>query len=130
MIKNQKILLNSQSVKRSRSGHGYDHWKKQRLSAIALLLLYSWFIYILCIVLKDPYQAIDKVLYNPFSLVMFVMLIVTSIYHGCLGIKVVLEDYIHNEFLKNSGLIFVYFICILTTCLLIFMLIANFIINI
>lgn len=107
-----------------------DHWKWQRISALALVFLYSWFIYLIMRFFDNPEYVVNNLLYSPFSLILFVILINVSIYHGCLGFKVICEDYIHNEFAKNSILLASYFVSFFTICTVSFALIINFIINI
>ena len=89
-----------------------------------------WFIYIICVFFIKPHHAITTILYSPLSLVMFLIMVTTSIYHGVLGIKVICEDYIHSFGIRTVILIFVYFVSIITVVLVVFMLFSNFIINI
>lgn len=124
------FLSNVKQVKGRGSGHGYGHWKMQRITALALACLYIWFIYIICMFFVNPHHAVTSILYSPISLVMFLIMITTSIYHGVLGIKVVCEDYIHNTCMRTAMLIVVYFVSVITVVLAVFMLITNFIINI
>ena len=124
------FLSNTKKIKNIGSGHGYSHWKMQRISAIGLFFLYLWFIYMICIFFTKPHHAITSILYSPFSMIMFIITIALSIYHGCLGMRVVCEDYISNYAWRFSVLILVYFISIITVCFAVFMLVANFIINI
>jgi len=105
------------------------HWKRQRFTAITLVPLYIWFVLMIVCFIMNPEQAIDKLIYSPFPLLLFVIMINVSIYHGVLGFKVVCEDYIHNEALKNTLVIFSYFVSFLTICAVTFSLLINFIIN-
>ncbi len=130
MGQNRSFLSNTKSIKGLGSGHGYGHWKKQRITAVALFLLYSWFIYTVYMFFKEPYQTVVQTIYSPFNLIMFLGLITVSIYHGCLGIKVICEDYISSEFFRSIVLIVVYFFSIITVCMSVLMLVTNFIINI
>jgi succinate dehydrogenase / fumarate reductase membrane anchor subunit len=130
MGQNHSFLSNTKNIKGIGSGCGYDHWKKQRITAVALFFLYSWFLYTIYIFFKEPYQTAAQIIYSPFNLVIFLSLITVSIYHGCLGIKVICEDYISSEFLRSMVLIVVYFFSTITVCTALLMLVANFIINI
>jgi succinate dehydrogenase / fumarate reductase, membrane anchor subunit len=108
---------------------GLSHWKWQRLTAIALVPIYIWFILILFCFIQTPEAVIDKLIYSPFPLLLFVIMINVSIYHGVLGFKVVCEDYIHNEAIKNIMIICSYFASFLTVCAVTFSLLINFIVN-
>ena len=109
---------------------GTHHWKWQRISAIALVFLFVWFIYLLLLFFDNPEYVINEILYSPFNLLFFTILINVSIYHGALGFKGVCEDYIHNEFLKMATIMTFYFISFITMCAVIFTLMLNFIVNI
>ena len=130
MTKGGEYLSDIKRAKNSGLGHGYGHWKMQRITAIALALLYFWFIYIVCVFFTNRYSAITTILYSPVSLVMFLIILTTSVYHGVLGIRVVCEDYIHNICIRTAVLIAVYFFSIITVVFSVFLLIINFIINI
>jgi len=106
-----------------------SHWKWQRLTAVALVPLYIWFIVMLVCFITTPEAAIDKLIYSPFPLLLFAIMINISIYHGVLGFKVVCEDYIHNEAIKTTIVISGYFASFLTMCAVTFSLLINFIVN-
>lgn len=107
-----------------------NHWKRQRISAVVLVFLYSWFIYQVMMSFDNPEYIANNLLYSPFSLILFIILLNVSIYHGYLGFKVICEDYIRNEFIKNSILLISYFFSFFTICTASFALLINFIINI
>ena len=117
------------NVKRLGNTSGVWHWKFQRITAIALIPLYIWFVLLLCSFITSPEQTIDLVMYRPFSLFLFSIMINLSIYHGMLGFKVVCEDYIHSELVKNGIIVLVYFTSFLTMAALTFSLLINFIVN-
>ncbi len=129
MVKSS-FLSNIKQVKGIGSSHGYSHWKIQRITALALACLYIWFIYIIYVFFSKPHHAITTILYSPISLVMFLLMITISIYHGVLGIKVVCEDYIPNMGIRAAMLTAVYFVSVVTVVLAVFLLMTNFIINI
>ncbi len=112
------------------SKSGIFHWKWQRISAAALVPLFMWFIYMILNFLVDPEHVLNSLLYSPFELLFFIILINLSIYHGVLGFKVICEDYIHSEFVKIVTVVFSYFIAFITMCTVTFALMLNFIINI
>lgn len=109
---------------------GVSHWVSQRLTAVFLVPLYVWFICILFKFFQNPENMINNVLYSPFSFLALLFLINISLYHSVLGIKVIVEDYIHNEFKKNLLVILSYAITIITMVVISFALILNFIVNI
>ncbi len=102
------------------------HWKRQRISAIALIFLFSWFMYYLFMMSYDREHIIQNVLYSPLRLVAFVALFNISIYHGILGFRVVCEDYIHNEPLRIGAVVVSYIIGFATIIILTILLVLNF----
>lgn len=73
---------------------GTHHWVMQRISSILLVFLYIWFVYF-CIKIggTDHKYAIEqaKLPYNFLALILFLS---SGIYHGMLGMQVIIEDYI------------------------------------
>ncbi len=77
---------------------GAHHWWMQRLSAIALLPLVTWFV--ISVIKATSYHGIAGVIHllaSPVNAVAMILFLATSIYHGTLGIKVVIEDYVHCQ---------------------------------
>lgn len=105
---------------------GVSHWKWQRLSAIALVPSFCWFIYIMMNFLINPEYVLDTLLEDSFSVILFIFLINLSIYHGMLGFKVICEDYIHNQCARKLTMVICYFVSFITMCSVTFALIMNY----
>jgi succinate dehydrogenase / fumarate reductase membrane anchor subunit len=73
--------------------HGVHHWWMQRLSAVALVPLVIWFVYSVVNAVVQPIGIIHM-LYSPVHAVMMILFITTALYHGCLGMQMIYEDYI------------------------------------
>jgi len=91
---------------------GVGHWWSQRVSAVALIFLSIWFVYFLNLLplSADAHTLQIKVLsllQSPWTASLLVSFVGVSIYHGFLGIQVIIEDYIHFEMLKWLILVFV-----------------------
>lgn len=112
------------------SRSGVSHWIWQRLSALFLIPLYVWFIYVLLCFFSNPEYAINEILYSPFHVVALLFLVNLSLFHSAIGMKVVLEDYVHNECRKNFYIILTYAVMAVTMVVTSFTLILNFIVNI
>ena len=78
-----------------------NHWKRQRISAVALIFLFSWFIYDLLQMLYNPKYLLQDLLYTPLNLIGFILLFNVGIYHGLLGFKVICEDYIRDSSIRS-----------------------------
>jgi succinate dehydrogenase / fumarate reductase membrane anchor subunit len=97
----------------SSSKSGSKHWWAQRLTAIAMVFLTTWFVLsILKICLGGSAEVLMEIISSPFNVVMFCLFMFVSLYHGNLGMQVVIEDYVHCEGSKYFLIIFLKFISI------------------
>jgi succinate dehydrogenase / fumarate reductase membrane anchor subunit len=94
---------------------GSHHWLVQRLSAIALIPLTIWLVLSFVQIAQDPQGYLPVFFAYPLNAVMGILLITTSLYHGSLGMRVVIEDYISNKAKMHFYIILINFISILTS---------------
>jgi len=92
---------------------GTGHWLAQRLTAVALIPLTLWFVISVLIHLHADYVTVLNWLHSPAVAVSLVLLLATLYYHAYLGVQMVIEDYVHNGWLKISSLMLLKYICIL-----------------
>ena len=81
------------------------HWKIQRYSAIANLILALWLaIGILCI---QGYSFLETIQWvkSPINSVLISLFFITSFMHMRLGLQVVIEDYISNILIRKRLII-------------------------
>jgi succinate dehydrogenase / fumarate reductase membrane anchor subunit len=86
---------------------GVSHWWAQRVTAIALVPLLIWFVAELVALTGAPRAAVTAWLHAPFPAIATVLLLIAVFYHMALGLQVVVEDYVHSEWLKLSSLVLV-----------------------
>ena len=84
---------------------GTHHWWMQRLTAIALVPLSLWFVASLIVVVTAEHAVVIAWLHSPLVAILSCTLIVAIFYHGQLGLQVVVEDYIHTEWLKILSIV-------------------------
>lgn len=84
---------------------GTEHWWSQRVSALALLILGSWFLISLARIGGYEYGILLSWAASPFNSIMLLLLSTTLAWHSSLGVQVVIEDYVHGPFLKVVTLI-------------------------
>lgn len=99
---------------------GSHHWWMQRLSAILLVPLSIWFIASLVCVSSSDYVAAINWISNPLSAVLLIIFLAALYYHACLGVQVVIEDYIDSEWQKITSIILVKFLALFTGLISIF----------
>ena len=93
---------------------GAHHWLMQRVSAIALIPLTIWFVISFVKIAQDPQGYLPVFFAYPLNAVLGILMITTSLYHGCLGMRVVIEDYIPNKAKMHFHIILVNFVSIAT----------------
>src|SRR3990167_4967598 len=93
---------------------GAHHWLMQRISAIALIPLMLWLIFSFVKITQDPQGYLPVFFAYPLNAVMGILLIIASMYHGSLGMRVIIEDYISNKTKMHFYIMLVHFISITT----------------
>ena len=88
---------------------GGDHWITERVTSIALLLLGIWFVASLLLLPHLDRQTLIEWLRRPSAAVPMALLIVVGFRHALDGMKVIVDDYVHepgNNFALNTLLLF------------------------
>lgn len=81
-----------------------DFWR-QRLTALALLLLFIPVLFIIMTLLGRNHAAAAQILGSPLIAIIMILFIVASVWHMKIGMQVILEDYVHDEKLKLLSII-------------------------
>jgi len=76
---------------------GGEHWITERVTSIALLLLGTWLIASLLILPKLDRQTIIEWLRAPTGAVPMALLVIVGFRHALDGVKVTVDDYVHDE---------------------------------
>ena len=76
---------------------GSHHWLMQKISAIALIPLVIWIALSFVQIIQDPASYLPIFFAYPLNAILGILFICTSLYHGSLGLRVVIEDYISNK---------------------------------
>jgi succinate dehydrogenase / fumarate reductase membrane anchor subunit len=77
--------------------HGGEHWIRERVSSIALLLLGVWFIVSLLLLPDFNHSTIREWLASPLGFVPMALFVYLNFEHSVDGIKVVVDDYQGDE---------------------------------
>jgi succinate dehydrogenase / fumarate reductase, membrane anchor subunit len=93
---------------------GAHHWLMQRISAIGLIPLIIWLALSFIQITQDPQGYLPVFFAYPLNAVMGILLIIASLYHGSLGMRVVIEDYVSNKTRMHFYIMLVHFISIVT----------------
>lgn len=96
------------------SKYGVMHWWHQRLSAIMLVILTIW---VLFIIKSNIYSELSVVIHNiqkPCNIIAIGLFVLVGLYHSMLGMQVIMEDYIHCNIIRISLLIILKIVVLLT----------------
>lgn len=88
---------------------GVGHWWAQRVSALALIPLSLWFVFSLATHVGAGHAAVVAWLSSPLVAVPLALYLGAIFYHSQLGLQVVVEDYVHSEWLKLGTLVLLQF---------------------
>ncbi len=92
---------------------GTEHWWTQRVTAVALLLLGSWFLVSMLLLPGFSYESVHAWLARPWNAVLVILLAVSMAWHSSLGVQVVIEDYVHPPFIRVVSIILSKFVHVL-----------------
>ena len=79
---------------------GGEHWLTERVTSIALLLLGTWLVASLLILPALDVRTLLEWLHAPSGAVPMALLIIVGFKHALDGMKVVVDDYVHEEGLR------------------------------
>ncbi|MBZ0222503.1 MAG: succinate dehydrogenase, hydrophobic membrane anchor protein [Dokdonella sp.] len=81
---------------------GLHHFMVQRITAVALLLLVPWLIWLVLTLITLDFAAAHALLAQPWNASLLLVLVIAVFWHAQLGLQVVIEDYVHG---KGSNLV-------------------------
>ena len=76
---------------------GLSHWIWQRITAIAMIFLFSWIIFSFQKISINPFENFNNWIKSPINLVLFILLFFFVIHHSTLGMLNIFEDYIQSK---------------------------------
>ncbi len=79
---------------------GVGHFIAERVSSVALILLTAWLVWAGVVVAKGGYGAARTLLASPVNAAAAVLLVGIGLYHAMIGMRVIIEDYIHKAATK------------------------------
>lgn len=80
---------------------GVRHWWVQRVTAIALVPLSIWFLFLFGGTLHAAGHAqVAAMIAQPVHAIFLIVFTVCMFWHGALGLQVIIEDYVHTRWLE------------------------------
>ena len=87
------------------AGVGSHEWWRQRVTAIALVPLGFWFALSAARLPGMAYEDVLNWVKHPWNSILLLSFIIVVAYHAVLGLQVVIEDYVHTDWVKIFALL-------------------------
>ena len=84
---------------------GVRHWWLQRLTSIALVPLSVWFVVSLLALPSLGYATLIAWMSQSSTALLLILLVLTAAWHSQLGVRVVVEDYVHGTGARTLTLV-------------------------
>jgi succinate dehydrogenase / fumarate reductase membrane anchor subunit len=88
---------------------GVHHWWLQRLTSIALVPLTIWFTVSILSLPSMDHVTVIAWMTQSWTALLLIVLVLVATYHSQLGVRVVVEDYVHTAGMKTLTLVIVTF---------------------
>jgi succinate dehydrogenase / fumarate reductase membrane anchor subunit len=88
---------------------GVHHWWMQRLTSVALVPLTIWFVVSLLALPSFDHTTVVAWLGQSWTALLLILLIIVAAWHSQLGVRVVIEDYVHGAGVKTLTLVVIAF---------------------
>lgn len=92
---------------------GTRHFIVQRITAVALVPLVLWLVWLLLSLVHVDYAGARALLAHPCNAVLMIAFVAAAFWHAQLGLQVVIEDYVHTPGLEIASQLAVKFLCVL-----------------
>jgi succinate dehydrogenase / fumarate reductase membrane anchor subunit len=84
---------------------GTQHFWRERVTALALVPLSLWFLYVMLGMVGASVVAPAQFFQHPWNGALMAAFVSFSLYHASLGLQVVIEDYVHTAGTKIFSLL-------------------------
>jgi succinate dehydrogenase / fumarate reductase membrane anchor subunit len=92
---------------------GVNHWRAQRVTAVALAPLSIWLLWQLLALPDAAFVTVKAWIGHGANPVLLSLTILLASWHGWLGLQVVIEDYLHRVLMKTALLLLFGFVFVL-----------------
>ena len=88
---------------------GVHHWWMQRLTSVALVPLSIWFVVSLLSLPSFDHATVVAWMGQSWTALLLILFVLTGAWHSQLGVRVVVEDYVHGAGARTVTLVSVTF---------------------
>jgi succinate dehydrogenase / fumarate reductase membrane anchor subunit len=92
---------------------GTHHFIVQRITALALIPLVLWVIWLALALMHADYAHARALVHQPINAILLITFIIAMFWHAQLGLQVVVEDYVHTRWLEITLQLAIKFLCVL-----------------
>jgi succinate dehydrogenase / fumarate reductase membrane anchor subunit len=92
---------------------GTSHFWYQRVTAVALMLLVPWLVWMLAGMAGGDVESVRATLARPWNAILLAAFSVAMFWHAKLGMQVVIEDYVHTRGVEITLHLLNMFLCTL-----------------
>ncbi|MGC1409944.1 MAG: succinate dehydrogenase, hydrophobic membrane anchor protein [Acetobacteraceae bacterium] len=92
---------------------GATHWWAQRLTSLALVPLTLWFICAMVRMIGATRDDVVSWMAGPLPIVLLTALVIATFHHLQAGLQVVIEDYVHRDWLRVGSILVIKAIALL-----------------
>jgi len=90
---------------------GTHHFLVQRITAVALVPLALWVIWIALALVRADYAHARALVHQPCAAILLTAFVIATFWHAQLGLQVVIEDYVNSRWLEVTAQLAVKFFC-------------------
>jgi succinate dehydrogenase / fumarate reductase membrane anchor subunit len=85
------------------AGQGGGHWLEERFTSVELVLLSFWLIFSLLMLPNFEFATLKEWLGSAWGAIPMALFVVAAFKHGLDGLRVVVDDYVHEEGNRIAG---------------------------
>ena len=93
--------------------HGTGHWIAQRVTSVALVPLLIWLALGIAVYSSADFASARAWIGSPVPAVLLIVTLAVTFYHGVLGMRVILEDYVAHRGIRLAINLLVQFAAVL-----------------
>ena len=100
--------------------HGVGHFIVERVTALALIPLTLWGVWSAILIARGGYGEAIGWITSPVNAVLLSLTLVVGFWHMQVGMRVIIEDYLHKTLGRVTALVLNLFACVLVGALAVF----------
>ncbi|MBS0431976.1 MAG: succinate dehydrogenase, hydrophobic membrane anchor protein [Proteobacteria bacterium] len=92
---------------------GLGHWWWERVTALALVPLCLWFVWLVLRLPHLDFASAHLVVATPVNTLLLILFTTIGFWHGQLGLQAIIEDYVHTRWIELVLLVAIKFLAVI-----------------